>query len=122
MIDSIAVSLNNYTIEDCIEVPAFFKDYDFDISVGSRYWMSNQSAVSLRKVILEKVENLDLLKCVLNLNDVKISQISSNDVDSSNNPLKIPFQEYSTIELVKFRVEEIENNRKLSIGLFGQEK
>jgi hypothetical protein len=121
LMDSIVNSLNNYNVDECIEIPEFFKEYDFDIKIGSKFWVSPQSAVSLRKLILGEVNNYQLLKCVLNSNDVNIKKINTISTDSLSQENQIPFQEYSTYELVKLRVEEIENNRKMRIGVMGIE-
>jgi len=71
--------------------------------------------------ILEEVNNYQLLKCVLSSNDVNLKKINPVSMDSLSEENDIPFQEYSTYELVKLRVEEIENNRKMRIGVMGIE-
>jgi hypothetical protein len=122
LIDATASALNNYDFDDCKEIPVFFKEYDFDIKVGSKYWVSRQSAVSLRKLILGKVDNYQLHQCILNSNDVNIRKRNIADNDILNEHYKIHFQQYSTYELVKLRVEEIENNRRMLIGVMDIEK
>ena len=121
LMDSIVNSLNNYNVDECIKIPEFFKEYDFDTKIGSKFWVSTQSAVSLRKLILGEVNNYQLLKCVLNSNDVNIKKINPVSRDSLSEENDIPFQEYNTYELVKLRVEEIENKRKMRIGVMGIE-
>ncbi len=117
LIESIADDLNSYNFDDCRDIPDFFNEYDFDTKIGSKYWVSPQAAVSLRKFIIEKIDNYQLLLCVLNSKNVNIHISYRIHRDSLSENKKIPFEQFSTFDLVKYRFEEIENKNKMLIGI-----
>lgn len=100
--------LNSYNKNE--KIPTFFYEYNFD-DKNKRYWVSRHSAISLRKLIIEKIDNKDLLKAVLKSKDRLIKKRKRKKRERGyfvvfNNP----FQEYSNYDLVKLRLEEIWND------------
>ena len=105
-IDKYSDSLNEYNFEKEKKIPAFFLKYNFDRE-NSEYLTSMNDETSFRKLIIDKVDNIQLLRAVLLCKDRRLKKT-----------IKLPkntiygikaFQGYSTYELVKYRVEELIN-------------
>lgn len=111
-----AMNLNNVRIDSCDSLPNFFLNSNYDRSVGYIYWLSNHATISLRKLILDKINNRALLECVIQSKDSKLLEKTIVPENAGFSYNKVPYQEYSMLELVKLRIEELENLQKLGKG------
>ncbi|PHR72565.1 MAG: hypothetical protein COA67_04775 [Lutibacter sp.] len=92
------------------KIPSFFYEHDFD-DKNKKYWVSRHSAISLRKLIIEKIDNVTLLKAVLKSKSRRIKKKKRKKRERGYFVVfNSPFQEYSNYDLVKFRLEEIWND------------
>ena len=103
-----ADSLNAFVYKKGIELPDFFYNYNFDKEnrIG---WIGLHTPISLRKLIIDKVTNVNLLEGVLFSNDKRTKKRFKIPKRQYMGDIFIPFQEYSTYDLVKYRLEEIAN-------------
>lgn len=109
-------SLNNYKVNKNCELPSFFVNPNFDKDFGNQFMLSMHRRVSLRKLIIDKLENYELMWCVVKSNDKRLKEKYTGRskrfyLDYS----KIPFEQYSTFELVDMRLDELENNKSLRL-------
>ena len=110
-----ADSLNSMNVEygKCTNVPVFFTDSDFDRTIGNKYWLSSHASISLRKLIIDKIDNRALLDCVLKSNNKEL-HIKLEIPDRTNlYQGSIPYQHFSTYDLVSLRIEELENVKRM---------
>ncbi len=99
-------SLNKYNIDGKNEIPVFFFEYNFDREHGE-YLISINDETSFRKLIIDKIDNVQLLRAVLLYKDKRLKKtikIPKKTIYGIK-----PFQRYSTYELVRYRVEELIN-------------
>ncbi len=114
-IKNISDTLNLYHDKDC-ELPIFFLFVEYDRLIGSKYWLSMHATISIRKLIIDNITNRHLLNCVVNSENQEIKKHIPIPTNASFTYNRIPYQEYSTFELVKLRIEELENIQKKGLG------
>jgi len=109
-------SLNNYQNSTKDELPVFFTTVDFDRKYGGQFNLTVNGKVSLRKLIIDKLTNVDLMLKVKRSKDPLLKlKYEDKPPGISNYYTKIPFQQHSTYELVVMKLDEIENNQHLDI-------
>jgi|SRR6185503_7502084 len=94
-----ADSLNNYNGGP---LPSFILRPCLDWDKG--YWPDLHTAVSIRWLILQKVNNKNALKMVLRTNDSRLKQICTQKADKF---LSIPMIEDTFYQLIKKRYKEL---------------
>lgn len=101
-----ADSLNLFNYDKDEKIPTFFYRYNFDRE-HSQYRTSMNDETSFRKLIIDKVTNIELLRAVLQCRDKRLRKINKK---SKKNMFGVKaFQNYSTYDLVQYRVEELIN-------------
>ncbi|MDA9354334.1 hypothetical protein N9R07_03735 [Flavobacteriaceae bacterium] len=110
--------LNNLVIEDYnnCELDEFFTNANFDHQYGSQFMHGMHGRISMRKFIIDKLTNYNLMWCVVQSKDKRIHKKYKGKskrfyLDYS----KIPFEQYSTYELVDMRLDELENEGNAGI-------
>lgn len=106
-------SLNAYPSNKCKELPSFFYEYDFDINQGYRLSTGMHNSVSIRKLIIDKIVNVKLLYAVLRSRDKRLRKSTKIPRKQYMGDVIIPLQEYSTYKLVKYRIQELENEENM---------
>lgn len=101
-INIFANSLNNYSGG---RLPAFLFDKCFDLQSG--IWEGFHSPVSLRWKVLEKVNNKNALKLILDKNDRRLKRKCSYDNHGEYPQLVIPMIEKSFCQLLWERYEQL---------------
>lgn len=66
-------SLNSYNSNDC-KLPEFFKMNKFDQKLTGQFLIGSHANISLRKLIIDQIDNYTILWCVKNSNDFKIKK------------------------------------------------
>ena len=107
-------SLNSYQVNDKCELPNFFITTDFDQKYGGQFMLSMHGRISLRKLIIDELDNYELMWCVMKSKDKRLQKKYNGRakrfyLDYS----KIPFEQFSTYELVDLRLDELENVKSL---------
>ncbi len=105
--------IENY--ENC-DLPEFFTNPNFDHQYGSQFMHGMHGRISLRKFIIDRLTNYNLMWCVVQSKDKRIRKKYKGKskrfyLDYS----KIPFEQYSTFELVDMRLDELENESNAGI-------
>lgn len=97
--------------------PVFFYEYDFDKKHG-RHLSPHafHGYVSIRKFIIDNINNIDLLYAVRRSKDKRLKKSNKIPRKIYRNTVIIHFQEYSTYELVKYRIEELRNEEERGLG------
>ena len=108
-----ADSLNNFECNNCKILPDFFYDYNFDKKNGYRVSSGLHSSVSIRKLIIDKINNESLLNAVLRTKDRRLKKRHKIPKRRAYTYVITPYQEYSTYKLVKFRLQELMNERNM---------
>ena len=109
-------SLNNFNVtEDCI-LPAFFTNPNFDHQYGNQFMHGMHGRISLRKLIIDKLTNYFLMLYVLQSKDKRVRKKYKGRpkrfyLDYS----RIPFEQFSTYELVDLRLDEMDNEDNIGI-------
>ncbi len=116
-----ADSLNSFECNNCKVLPDFFYNYNFDRENSYRVSKGLHSSPSIRKLIIDKINNEPLLKAVIASKDRRLKKrhkIPKGRVKGRflNYYIITPFQEYSTYKLVEFRLEELMNERDIGKG------
>lgn len=104
--------LNSYSYEKNKKIPEFFYKYHFDIE-NKRNWLNRHTATSLRKLIIDKINNVELLENVLKSRNRFIRKCKRVPKNPRNYEVIIPYQEYSTYDLVKLRLQQIINDQNM---------
>lgn len=105
-VKSYADSLNQFNLNKKSKIPHFFLRYNFD-NENSNFKTHMHDETSFRKLIIDKINNTELLRAVLKS---KNKQLKKTVPLPKNSIYGIKaFQEYSTYELVKYRLEELIN-------------
>lgn len=109
-------SLNNLKVKIDCELPEFFTNSNFDLQYGSEFMHGMHGRISLRKFIIDKLTNYNLMWCVVQSKDKRIHEKYKGKskrfyLDYS----RIPFEQYSTFELVDMRLDELENEGNAGI-------
>lgn len=112
IIEDYVNQLNSFSYNDDEKIPAFFYEYDFDL-INKRGWINRHTAISLRKLIIDKINNIELLEAVLEIKSTLIKKNKNIPKEPKNYEIIIPYQEYSTYKLVKLRLQEILNNKNM---------
>jgi hypothetical protein len=104
-------SLNNYKASDNCELPYFFTTSDFDQKYGGQFMLGMHGRISLRKPIIDELTNYSLMLCVMYSKDRRLRKKYTGKqkrfyLDYS----RIPFEQYSTYELIDMRLDELDNN------------
>lgn len=107
-------SLNTYKVNDKCELPNFFITADFDQKYGGQFMLGMHGRISLRKLIIDELNNYELMWCVMKSEDKRLRKKYTGRpkrfyLDYS----KIPFEQFSTYELVDLRLDELENAKSL---------
>jgi hypothetical protein len=84
-------------------IPNFFKDPLLDIKYN--FYNFDVGVISLRKSLVDSINNRDLLNSIINSGDV----MYKIRIDSTSLPEYFPSIEYSTYELVKKRLLQIDS-------------
>ena len=105
--------IENY--ENC-ELDEFFTNPNFDHQYGSQFMHGMHGRISLRKFIIDKLTNYNVMWCVVKSDDKRTHEKYEGKskrfyLDYS----KIPFEQYSTYELVDMRLDELENEQHAGI-------
>jgi hypothetical protein len=110
--------LNNLEIENYenCELDEFFTNPNFDHQYGSQFMHGMHGRISLRKFIIDKLTNYNVMWCVVKSDNKRIHEKYEGKskrfyLDYS----KIPFEQYSTFELVDMRLDELENEGNAGI-------
>ena len=110
--------LNNLVIENYenCELDEFFTNPNFDYQYGSQFMHGMHGRISLRKLIIDKLTNYNVMWCVVKSNNKRIHEKYEGKskrfyLDYS----KIPFEQFSTYELVDMRLDELENEKNAGI-------
>ncbi len=114
-VNKYADSLNSYSCGNCKNIPPFFYEYDFDKKNTSN-WLSMHLGISLRKIIIDKITNTNLLKAVIKSKDKRLKKRTKIPKKLKLGDIVLPFQEYSTYDLVKYRLQELLNETYLGKG------
>ncbi|QHI34907.1 hypothetical protein IMCC3317_02520 [Kordia antarctica] len=109
-------SLNNFKVTDSCVLPDFFTNSNFDQQYGGQFMQGIHGRISLRKFIIDKLTNYNLLLYVVKSKDKRIKKKYKGKakrfyLDYS----KIPFEQYSTFELVDMRLDELDNEQNAGI-------
>ncbi|MFK7750391.1 MAG: hypothetical protein AB8B65_18510 [Kordia sp.] len=105
-IQKYADSLNSYKPNNN-KLPCFFYRSNFDRE-NSELLTSVHDGTSLRKLIIDRVINIELLISVVESNSNKIKKKPKKAKNASPYGI-IRFQDYSIYELAKYRLEELLN-------------
>jgi|GEM_PF-4142246 len=105
-------SLNAFKNNAECSLPYFFTCKNFDQKHGSYYWITMHSPISMRKLIIDKIENYDLLWCVENSNDPRVTSKDTSKVRCLY--CKIPFDQFSNKDLVTIRLEQLLHEKSLN--------
>lgn len=108
-----ADSLNNFECDRCKVLPDFFYEHDFDRKSGYKISTALHSSVSIRKLIIDKIDNEPLLNAVLRAKDKRLRKRTKLPRKHYMGYVPIPFQEYSMLELVKYRLQELMNEKNM---------
>jgi hypothetical protein len=114
-VNKYADSLNTYSCDNCKILPSFFYESNFD-KKNTVNWLSMHLGVSLRKLIVDKITNSGLLKAVLKSKDKRLKKRTKIPKKIKLGDIVLPFQEYSTYDLVKYRLQELLNDDFLGKG------
>jgi len=106
-ISKTADSLNHIAVSENFKIPNLFLNPEFDFEIGQKFWTSGHSAISIRKLIIDKINNMSLIDFILQSKDKRLFKTTKQPEGLY---LDIPFRKYSTFEIVKFRREEVLNN------------
>ncbi|MET1260684.1 hypothetical protein ABV409_15155 [Flagellimonas sp. DF-77] len=112
-IERYADSLNKFACNGCKVLPEFFYQYDFDKKNGHLIPSGLHSSVSLRKLIIDKIENESLLNAVVKNRNKNLRKRTKLPKNNYLGYVPIPFQEYSMKDLVKFRLQELMNEENM---------
>ncbi|WP_452231667.1 hypothetical protein [Lacinutrix sp. MEBiC02595] len=107
-------SLNTYKVSENCELPYFFTTSDFDQKYGGQFMLNMHGRISLRKLIIDELDNYELMWCIMKSKDKTLQEKYTGRpkrfyLDYS----KIPFEQFSTFELVDLRLDELENAKSL---------
>jgi nucleoside permease NupC len=91
----------------------FFYQSNFDRKNGHRFYLNLHSSVSLRKLIIGRITNIKLLEAVLRDKNKFLKKKTKTPKKMYMGHVIIPFQEYSTYELVKYRLQELMNEKNM---------
>jgi hypothetical protein len=80
---------------------------------GYRMSISMHASVSIRKLIIDRITNKKLLNAVLINKDKRLRKSTKIPKKSYMGHFVIPYQEYSTCELVKYRLQELMNGESM---------
>lgn len=100
-INSFADSINRYAEK---ELPSFLFDECFDLQ--SSLWEGLHSPVSLRWKVLEKVNNREVLRTILNTNDKRLKKKCAYN-KGSQPEIIIPMIEKSFYQLIRKRYKQL---------------
>jgi len=100
-------SLNTYKNSGSCELPYFFTSQEFDQKHGSKFWLGMHASISVRKLIIDRIDNYELLWCVEKSKDPRVH--AKNTSEARCLYCKIPFDQFSTHELVLLRLDELMN-------------
>lgn len=104
-------SLNNITVTNV--VPNFL--YDPCLDYQKQYWLNIHTPISLRKMIVDKVNNTKPLEYILRLQAVELNQYCSRREEKDTIGLhyyKVPFIDKTFEQLIKERYGELTIHRK----------
>ena len=104
-------SINSYENKVNCKLPYFFTCENFDQKHGSKFWIGMHSSISLRKLIIERIKNYDVLWCAEKSEDPRIRIKDTSKIRCLY--CKIPFDQFSTKELVSLRLDELMNENHL---------
>jgi len=105
-----ADSLNKFKYHDGYKIPDFFFEYDFDYQYHGPFKINIEDATSFRKLIIDKIDNIALLRVVVESKDKRLFKTVKHKHSMHNLFGITPFIDYSTHELVKYRLEELIND------------
>ena len=109
-------SLNGLKVTQDCELPDFFTNSDFDQQYGSQFMHGMHGRISLRKFIIDELTNYNLMWCVVKSKDKRIhKKYKGKSKRFYLYKGKIPFEQYSTFELVDMRLDELENENHAGI-------
>lgn len=111
-IQKYADSLNSFECANCKVLPDFFYNFNFDRENNSN-WIGLHTSLSSRKLIIDKIDNESLLRAVLRSKDKRLRKRTKLPKKYYSGYVTIPFQEYSTLDLVKYRLLELENEENM---------
>ena len=115
-IERYADSLNNLKVQIDCELPEFFTNSNFDKEYGQQFMHGMHAPISLRKFIIDKLTNYNLMWCVVQSKDKRIrKKYKGKSKRFYLNQTKIPFEQYSTFELIDLRLDELENENHAGI-------
>lgn len=106
-------SLNSYKNDGNFTLPYIFTCEDFDQKFGRKYWLSSHSPISIRKMIIDKVDNYDIFWCVNDSKDVRVFSKDTSKVRCFH--CKVPFDQFSNYDLVNLRLDELMNDKYLRV-------
>jgi hypothetical protein len=107
-------SLNSYNYLQLKKIPRFF--YISNIDRQSSLWIGLHQGISLRKLIIDRITNIPLLEAVLKDKDRRLRKKTKVPKKHYIGHVVIPFQEYSTYELVQYRLQELINEDIMGKG------
>ncbi len=98
-------SINRISITKVVPQFIYFSCLDYQ----KQYWPNLHQAISLRKLIIEEVDNVESIRYVLNLNDSKIREICDRKANDTIglNYYNVPLINQSFEQLLKSRLEEL---------------
>lgn len=109
-------TLNNYKVSENCELPAFFTTSDFDQKYGRQFMLGMHGNISLRKLIIDELTNLELMWCVLKSKDGRVrKKYKGRSKRFYLDYSKIPFEQFSNYELVDLRLDQMENENNTGI-------
>jgi hypothetical protein len=111
-IKSYVDSLNTYKNREKCELPYFFISENFDQKYGGKFLLSMHSPISLRKLIIDRIDNYEILWCVNDSSDPRVRLKDTSKTRCLH--CKIPFDQFSTQELVCLRLDELMNKKHLN--------
>jgi hypothetical protein len=103
-------SLNSYKSNNCT-LPYFFTCDNFDQKFRGQFILGMHSPISLRKLIIDGINNYEILWCVNDSQDPRVHVKDTSKIRCLH--CKIPFDQFSNHELVNFRLDEIMNEKHL---------
>ena len=106
-VEKVSDSLNLINIQESKEIPYFFTEPDYDRKFANNKIEPN-SKYSVRKLILDRIFNISLLYLVVD--ETKDSTVVKiKEVPKGNYYISRPFEDVSTLDLVKNRIWQLQN-------------
>lgn len=88
--------------------PQFLQDPCFDYHYN-RYWQNMHQALSLRKIVIDRVNNRNALEYILSLNDSAANGICVRQKDTMGlTYVHVPYADKSFTQLMKDRISELQ--------------